>query len=135
MEPPRKSRRQCVAMQMPRVGFGTYKLGVETEDCVSRALSLGYRMIDTAQIYGNEKAVGKAIVKSGLNREDIFVTSKVWRTNHGYAPTKDSVLKSLRDLGMDYIDLMLVHWPGPKTGWPLRRGTFGILQLGGRSTP
>ena len=66
--------------------------------------------------------VGKAIAKSGLEREEIFVISKVWRTNHGYTPTKDSVLKSLRDLDTDYIDLMLVHYPGPKTGWPLRRG-------------
>ena len=84
MEPPRKSRRRCVAMQMPRVGFGTYKLGVETEDCVARALSLGYRMIDTAQIYGNEADVGRALRQSGIPRDRVCIETKVWRSK---APT------------------------------------------------
>ncbi len=74
------------------------------------------------QIYGNEKAVGRAIAKSGLPRESILVTSKVGRTKHGYDRARASCLQSLKGLGLEYIDLMLVHWPGAKTGWPLRRG-------------
>ena len=86
--PPAAKRRR---VDLPPVGFGTYKLGAETEACVLAALRCGYRLLDTAQIYGgSEKAVGQAIAKSGLPREDIFVTSKVWRTKHGYARTRAS---------------------------------------------
>lgn len=74
------------------------------------------------QVYKNERGVGAAIKKSGLPRESVFVTSKVWRTSHGYERTRNAVLGSLREVGLEYIDLMLVHWPGPKTGWPLKRG-------------
>ena len=97
-------------MDLPAVGFGTYKLGAETEKCVDAALRAGYRLIDTAQIYGNEKAVGQAIAQSGLPREAIFVTSKVWRTKHGYDRARASCLQSLKDLDLQYIDMMLIHW-------------------------
>ena len=108
-EGPPAAKRQ--RMDLPPVGFGTYKLGAETEACVLAALGCGYRLIDTAQIYGNEKAVGQAITKSGLPRQEIFVTSKVWRTKHGYERARASCLQTLKDLGLQYIDLMLVHWP------------------------
>ena len=108
-EGPPAAKRQ--RMDLPPVGFGTYKLGAETEVCVLAALGCGYRLIDTAQIYGNEKAVGQAITKSGLPRQEIFITSKVWRTKHGYDRARASCLQTLKDLGLQYIDLMLVHWP------------------------
>ena len=88
-----------------------------------RGSERGYRLVDTAQIYGNEKAVGKAISKSGLPRDSVFVSSKLWRTQHGYARARAACLQSLKDLGLTYIDLMLIHWPDCKRGWPLKRGT------------
>ena len=106
-ESPKKKRRL-----MPQIGFGTYKLGsAATQTCVSLALNCGYRLIDCAQIYNNEKEVGAAIRKSGIPREEIFVISKVWRSKHGYDRTKTSCLQSLKNLGLEYIDLMLVHHP------------------------
>ena len=86
------------------------------------ALELGYRMIDCAQIYKNERAVGDALAKSGIDREEVFITSKVWRSNHGYEKTYASCMQSLRDLQSSYIDLMLIHYPDCKRGWPLRWG-------------
>ena len=120
MESPTKKRK---IYGMPPIGFGTYKLG-ETEECVLKALQTGYRVIDTAQIYKNEKSVGKAIKKSGLDREEVFIITKVWRSNHGYQRCRDSVLRSLKDLQVNYIDLVLVHYPCAKTGWPLKTGQF-----------
>jgi len=118
--PPAK---RCKVTVIPTIGFGTYKLGEsDTEKCVLAALRSGYRHIDTAQVYGNEKAVGRAIKNSNLPRESISVTSKVWRTKHGYERARASVLQSLKVLDLEYVDMMLVHYPGPKTGWPLRRG-------------
>ncbi|KAJ9456874.1 Prostaglandin F synthase [Diplonema papillatum] len=111
-------------MKIPVVGFGTYKLPKESVcDSVLAALAAGYRLIDTAQIYGNEKEVGQALKASSVPRDEVFVTSKVWRSSHGFERTTKSVEKSLRQLQLSYIDLVLVHWPGPKTGWPLKRGT------------
>ena len=111
-------------MPMPRIGFGTYKLkdGDAVTAC-TKALKAGYRLIDTASIYGNEKQVGEALRASKLPRSEVFITTKVWRSQHGYDRTITSVKKSLRALKLDYIDLVLIHWPGPKTGWPLKRGT------------
>ena len=117
-----KTLRRETAAELPDIGFGTYKLGQETEECVLEALRAGYRLIDTAQIYGNEKAVCLALKRSGLPRASVFVTSKVWRTKHGYHRTRDACLQSLKELGTDYIDLMLVHWPDAKRGWPLKTG-------------
>ena len=118
---PQAKRRKTSGM--PAVGFGTYKLGPDnTEECVAHALKVGYRLIDTAQIYKNEKPVGKALKESGLERGDVFITTKVWRSNHGYQKCRESVLKSLKDLGLDYIDCALIHYPDCKRGWPLRRG-------------
>lgn len=110
---------------MPAVGFGTYKLkDNEVAGPVSMALKAGYRLIDTAQVYENEKGVGAAIRKSGLGRGDVFIETKVWRSSHGYERTMKACNQSLKKLGVEYIDLYVIHWPGCKTGWPLPRGTM-----------
>ncbi|MDE5796468.1 MAG: aldo/keto reductase, partial [Muribaculaceae bacterium] len=83
----------------------------ECERCVSDALKVGYRMIDTAQAYHNEEGVGAAVKKSGIARQDLFLVSKVWISNYGYEKAKASIDESLRKLGTDYIDLMLLHQP------------------------
>ena len=100
-------------VEMPRLGFGTYKTpeGEVAEASVLAALEAGYRHIDTAAFYGNEGGVGRAIRKSGIPREEIFVTTKVWNTQRGYEKAKASILASLERLGLDYVDLCLIHWP------------------------
>ncbi|MDE5793588.1 MAG: aldo/keto reductase [Muribaculaceae bacterium] len=99
-------------VEMPIEGYGVYQVDpAECERCVSDALKVGYRMIDTAQAYHNEEGVGAAIAKSGIPREDIFIVSKVWISNYGYEKAKASIDESLRKLGTDYIDLMLLHQP------------------------
>lgn len=99
-------------IKMPMLGFGVYQIPAEeTKRCVLDAIKVGYRLIDTAQSYFNEEAVGDAIVESGLPRKDLFITSKVWVEHYGYEETKASVLESLRKLKTDYIDLMLLHQP------------------------
>lgn len=97
---------------MPQIGYGVYQVSPsECERCVSDALSVGYRMIDTAQAYANEQGVGAAVKKSGIPREDLFLVSKIWIANYGYDKAKKSIDESLRKLGTDYIDLMLLHQP------------------------
>lgn len=99
-------------VKIPMMGYGVYQVTPEEcEKCVAEALRIGFRHIDTAQAYFNEEQVGNAIVKSGIPREEIFITSKVWIDNFGYEKTKASVLESLRKLKTDYIDLMLLHQP------------------------
>lgn len=100
-------------VKMPILGFGVYQVP-DLEECervVSEAIEVGYRLIDTAQAYGNEEAVGNAIKKSGIPREEFFVTSKVWISNAGEEQAYKSILESLEKLQMDYIDLMLIHQP------------------------
>lgn len=97
---------------MPQIGYGVYQVDpAECERCVSDALSVGYRMIDTAQAYNNEEGVGAAVKKSGIARDELFLVSKVWISNYGYEKAKASIDESLRKLGTDYIDLMLLHQP------------------------
>lgn len=99
-------------VEMPILGYGVYQVSpAECERCVSDALSVGYRMIDTAQAYANEEGVGNAIRKSGIPRKDIFVVTKVWISNSGYERAKASIEESLRKLQTDYIDLLLIHQP------------------------
>ena len=94
------------------LGYGVYQTPPEeTERCVLEAIQTGYRSIDTAQAYGNEEGVGNAIVKCGLPREDLFITTKVWITNAGYEKAKASIEESLKKLKTDYIDLLLIHQP------------------------
>lgn len=99
-------------LRMPLLGYGVYQVPAdEAEQCVIDALAAGYRLIDTAQAYFNEEAVGRAIAKSSVPRKEIFVTTKVWLEHYGYEKTKASVLKSLEKLQLDSIDLMLLHQP------------------------
>lgn len=99
-------------VMMPQMGYGVFQVEPsECERCVSDALKAGYRMIDTAQAYFNEEGVGAAIKKSGIDRKDIFLVSKIWITNYGYEKAKASIEESLKKLDTDYIDLMLLHQP------------------------
>lgn len=100
-------------IKMPMIGFGVFQiqLGEETEKAVLGALKAGYRMIDTAQAYGNEESVGTAIKKSGLDRKDIFIVTKVWISNCGEERAYASILTSLKKLQTEYIDLLLIHQP------------------------
>ena len=99
-------------VKMPKVGYGVFQVaGEECERCVLDALAAGYRSIDTAQSYGNEAAVGSALQKSGLAREEVFLTTKVWMSNASYEKAKASIDKSLRNLQTDYLDLLLIHQP------------------------
>lgn len=99
--------------EIPQVGFGTWQTpnGETATQAVKVALQCGYRHIDTAAIYGNEKSVGEGIRKSGVCREDLFVTSKVWNTERGYEKTLAAFDKTLADLGLEYLNLYLIHWP------------------------
>lgn len=98
--------------RIPQLGFGTYK-ATEQEgiEALSYAISKGYRLIDTASIYGNEIAIGKGIEASGIARKELFVTSKVWRESLGYQSTKVEFEKTLDRLKLEYLDLYLIHWP------------------------
>lgn len=97
-------------VKMPMLGFGVFQTPPEeTERCVADALEAGYRLIDTAQAYGNEEGVGAAVAKSGVAREDVFITSKIWVANMNYEKATASIDESLKKLGTDYIDLMLLH--------------------------
>lgn len=99
-------------VKMPKLGYGVYQIDpAEAERCVLDAISVGYRSIDTAQAYGNEEGVGNAIVKCGVPREELFITTKVWISNAGYEKAKASIEESLCKLKTDYIDLLLIHQP------------------------
>ena len=99
-------------VEMPVLGFGTWQLqGEQAEESIIYALRNGYRMIDTAKIYQNEEDVGKALKRSNINREEIFITTKLCPSEQGYRSTIDACDKSLKLLGIDYIDLYLIHWP------------------------
>lgn len=99
-------------VKMPKLGYGVYQTPPEdTERCVLDAIEVGYRSIDTAQAYGNEKGVGSALVKCGLPREEFFITTKIWISNAGYEKAKASMEESLKKLQTDYIDLLLIHQP------------------------
>ena len=98
---------------IPSIGFGTWKVpaGEVAEKAVKEAIDFGYRLIDGAAVYGNEVSVGKGIKASGIAREELFVTSKVWNSDRGYETTLKAFEKTLADLQLDYLDLYLIHWP------------------------
>lgn len=103
-------------VEMPCIGFGTYRMteGEETVQAILQAIQMGYRHIDTASYYQNEKSVGEAVRRSALPREELFITSKVWNTDRGYEKTKRAFYASLDRLGLEYLDLYLIHWPANK---------------------
>lgn len=99
-------------VKMPILGYGIFQVSPEEcERCVTDAISVGYRLFDTAQIYSNEEGLGNAIAKSGIAREEFFITTKVWIQNAGYEKAKASIDESLKKLKTDYIDLLLIHQP------------------------
>ena len=104
-------------IRMPYFGLGVYKAedGQEVINSVTNALKVGYRHVDTASLYGNEKGVGTAIRESGVKREEVFVTSKVWNSDQGYDSSLKAFDLSLKNLGFDYLDLYLIHWPKDKS--------------------
>ena len=102
---------------MPVIGLGVGELSdSETEEAVSAALEAGYRSIDTAAAYGNEAAVGRAIASAGIPREEIFITTKLATDDQGFQSSQDACKASLERLGLDYVDLYLIHWPATKQG-------------------
>lgn len=115
-------------MTIPLLGLGTYRLKDQVViDSVSQALELGYRAIDTAQIYGNEAEVGEAIAASGVARDQLFLTSKIWTDNLGAGTLITSLKESLRKLRTDHLDLTLIHWPSPNGAVPVAE-YMGALQ-------
>ncbi|MET9436629.1 aldo/keto reductase [Streptomyces sp. NPDC006551] len=104
-------------VEIPQLGFGVFQVpDDETTAAVTAALEAGYRSIDTAAIYGNETGVGRALATSGIAREDLFVTTKVWNADQGYDATLKAFDDSLAKLGLDHVDLYLIHWPAPGRG-------------------
>lgn len=102
---------------IPQLGYGVFKVPpAETEKVVLEALELGYRHIDTAAIYGNEEGVGAAIARSGIPRDEIFLTTKLWNDRQGGDEPRAALEESLTKLGVDYVDLYLIHWPAPANG-------------------
>ena len=100
--------------RMPQLGFGVWRVSAdETERVVGEALRVGYRSIDTAAMYGNEEGVGRAVRASGVPRDQVFVTSKLWNDSHGYDAAVKAFDESQQRLGLDYVDLYLIHWPVP----------------------
>lgn len=102
-------------VRIPQLGYGVWKVpNEEATNAVEQALEVDYRLIDTAMIYGNEVGVGKALANSHIAREDLFITTKVWNSDQGYENTLKAFDVSLEKLGLDYVDLYLIHWPTPK---------------------
>lgn len=115
-------------MHMPQLGLGTFRLqGPQAIDSVRNGLELGYRHIDTAQIYGNEEEVGSALAVSGVPRGEVFVTTKIWTANLGGEVLIPSLKESLRKLRLDQVDLTLVHWPSPGKEVPVRESMQALL--------
>ncbi len=104
-------------IKIPQLGLGVWQAqdGREVEAAVTAAIHAGYRLIDTAAVYGNERGVGQAITKSSVPREHLFITTKVWNSDQGYDSTLKAFNHSIKLLGLDYIDMYLIHWPMPKT--------------------
>lgn len=101
----------CCCQKMPIIALGVWQSGEDTKQAVLDALNAGYRHIDTASCYGNEEAVGEAIIESGIAREDIFITTKLWNEDIRQHRTREALKESLKRLQLDYIDLYLIHWP------------------------
>lgn len=118
---------------MPQLGFGVARVPPDdTANVVACALDVGYRRVDTAQMYGNEAGVGQALVRSGLAREEVFITTKLDNHRHGYDEALKALTESLENLGLEYVDLFLIHWPRPWAGMFVETWqAFGKLQAEG----
>lgn len=117
---------------IPALGFGTWKLeGQAAVDSTIKALEIGYRHIDTADVYGNHTQVGKAIIDSGVNRKEIFLTTKIWHSKLNASGVKESVDKFLQELQTDYIDLLLIHWPNREISLEETLKTMDVLKTEG----
>lgn len=102
---------------VPQLGFGVWQVGNDVvHEVVKTAFDTGYRLIDTAAIYGNEEGVGRAIRECGIDRNQLFITTKLWNDRHGYDETMAAFDQSMQKMGLDYVDLYLIHWPAPKIG-------------------
>lgn len=119
-------------VKIPLLGLGVYQSppGKMTGRAVSYALKIGYRHVDTAYIYGNESDVGKALRESGLRREEVFITTKVWNSDQGYDTTLQACERSLRQLGLRYVDLYLIHWPVQGMSMETWKAMVQLLQEG-----
>jgi diketogulonate reductase-like aldo/keto reductase len=119
-------------IEIPRLGLGVYQSppGEITLRAVRYALEIGYRHIDTAELYGNETDVGRAVQESGIRRDDVFITTKVWNSHQGYDSTLYACEGSLRRLGLSYVDLYLIHWPVQGLGDETWRAMIRVLQQG-----
>lgn len=119
-------------VHMPRLGLGTYKAadGPDVAREVEYGLSLGYRLIDTAALYGNEATIGRVVRDSGISRDELFLVTKVWNTDQGYASTLAAFEKSRAALGVEYVDMYLVHWPWPQRMRETWRAMEEILASG-----
>lgn len=116
-------------MTVPAFGLGTFRLKDQVViDSVSNALRLGYRAVDTAQIYGNEAEVGSAIAKSGVSRDELFITTKIWTDNFAADRLIPSLKESLAKLKTDYVDLTLIHWPSPQGQVPVTEFMNALLE-------
>jgi len=120
-------------VEIPKLGLGTWQItGAECEAAVRDALELGYRHIDTARAYGNEAQVGQGLHDSGLNRDEVFLTTKLWRSELTATGVHDQIEESLRDLRTEYVDLLLVHWPNDQVPLAETLGAMVKAQEGGR---
>ncbi|MFA4841264.1 MAG: aldo/keto reductase [Agrococcus sp.] len=121
---------------IPQLGFGVFKVDpAETERIVLDAFEAGYRHIDTAAIYRNEEGVGRAIASSGIPRDELFITTKLWNDRRGADDTRAALGESLEKLGLDHVDLYLIHWPTPSAGSPVETWqTLGALRDEGLTT-
>lgn len=122
-------------VEMPQLGFGVWQVpDDEAESAVATALEAGYRSIDTAAVYGNEEGTGKAIAASGIARDELFVTTKLWNNDQGYDSTLRAFDASLEKLGLDHVDLYLIHWPLPSKGLAVDTyKAFEKIQADGRA--
>jgi 2,5-diketo-D-gluconate reductase B len=124
----------CSGLRMPKLGLGTWGMsGAQCQSAVESALALGYRHIDTAQMYGNEDAIGPAIQASGLSREELHITSKVWWTDLDPQAMRRAMMQSLSALRTDYVDLYLIHWPAPDMDLARTFTTLTVLRDEGRT--
>jgi diketogulonate reductase-like aldo/keto reductase len=121
--------------EIPQIGFGVFRIADDaTEQAVLTAIDAGYRSIDTASLYGNEGGVGRAVASCGLPRSELFITTKLWNDDQGYRSTLDAFNRTLDRLGLDYIDLYLIHWPVPAKGAYLETWrAFEEINAGGRA--